>query len=299
MKKILAILTAAFVMLSATACTETTLDNQEEIEKIDLTNQTWVDCETLDDAEKLAGFDFSFSEDISNGYYPATAYRAVKDKIIETTYYEEESAYTVVILQAIGENSLTGFEDTKYDYVETVKDCGAEFTMNYKDEGVVLTTLSYQGYSYVIYTYDVMGWQGIYEIISEMTGVEHQTAENNEDEPTEGAPVVEEGRYIDDKPIEVGNIAGRYTGINYGECSVSIYTSMDEFSAEVGNVEITDKDGKILFAGRLMEVMTNKYEIYGTNANFSVYTDGETVNLDFYAGGEHEDYFTMVEAYVS
>ena len=45
--------------------------------------------------------------------------------------------------------------------------------------------------------------------------------------------------------------------------------------------------------------MDNKYEIKGTSADFTVYTDNEVINLEFYVDGKHEDYFTMVEPYIS
>ena len=129
--------------------------------------------------------------------------------------------------------------------------------------------------------------------------VNDDTDEGEEDEPSEGAPVVEDGRFIDDVAVAHGDIAGCYSGIEYGEASVSIYTDMEENAAEVGNVEITDKDGNVVYSGNLIYVMDNMYEIQGQDVDFTVYTDNGTINLEMYVNGAHADYFVMTEPYIS
>lgn len=133
----------------------------------------------------------------------------------------------------------------------------------------------------------------------EKNNIGSETGVDSEASVDMGAPVVENGRFIDDKAIPVLDIAGRYVGINYGDCIVSIYTDLEEFATEVGNVEITNQNGEVVYSGNLIQVMDNKYEIKGTSADFTVYTDNEVINLDFYVDGKHVDYFTMVEPYIS
>lgn len=133
----------------------------------------------------------------------------------------------------------------------------------------------------------------------EKNNIESETGVDSEASVDMGAPVVENDRFIDDKAIPVLDIAGRYAGINYSECVVSIYTDIEEFATEVGNVEITNQNGEVVYSGNLIQVMDNKYEIKGTSADFTVYTDNEVINLDFYVDGKHADYFTMVEPYIS
>lgn len=120
-----------------------------------------------------------------------------------------------------------------------------------------------------------------------------------DEEPMEGAPIVEDGRFIDDDVIDDLSVAGEYKGITYSSCVVSMYTDVDEYAAEVGNVLIIDDAGKTVCEGVLIKVMDNYYEISGTDFTISSYTDNETICLDLFEGNNNADYFVMVTPFIS
>lgn len=125
------------------------------------------------------------------------------------------------------------------------------------------------------------------------------TRADDDFEPTEGAPYAEEGRFIDEEPIADLDIAGRYSGIINGDCEISMYTDVEEYAVEVGNIIIYDQDAHVLYEDVLNKVMDNMYEIGTSGASISVYTDNGNIGLDFYVDGKNADYFIMVEHYES
>lgn len=119
-------------------------------------------------------------------------------------------------------------------------------------------------------------------------------------EPTEGAPVAREGQMINEQPIAPLDIAGSYEGIDGNAASISIYTSPEEDSIEVGNADFTDVDSEVIYTGVICQIADNLYELQSPDGvTFSVYTDGGIICLDMYVNGEHREYFTMIEHYVS
>lgn len=140
----------------------------------------------------------------------------------------------------------------------------------------------------------------IEETVSESVEAEAEAVseEAEEEEPTEGAPVAGD-RKIDEEPISTFDVAGLYNGIYYKECSLSMYTSFDDDSAMVGVMELIDENDAVVYSGEIICVMDNFYELYGEDVNFTVYTEDGNFGLDLYVNGEHVDYMTLVEHFVS
>jgi len=127
-----------------------------------------------------------------------------------------------------------------------------------------------------------------------------ETLEYDEEEPTEGAPYVEEGRFIDEEAIADLDIAGEYSGIQYGKCELSMYTDVEEGAVEVGNIVIYDENGNVVIESTVNKIMDNMYELGSEqNATITIYTDNETVCFELYENGEHSDYFVMTSPYIS
>lgn len=188
-----------------------------------------------------------------------------------------------------------------------------------KDQGITI----YEDHSFLVFgnTGDFIGvWYTINDGISldyengsnyctlvfdEMMNLknEHGVVFYNSNDPnlTFGEDVTEEttDRLIDANAIETANIAGKYYGLNYGECSISIYSSPSDNDA-VGTIDIYDTAGNMVFSEELYVEGTNMYFFsVSTAVDISVYTDNGTICLDLYQGGVHTDYFIMTEAYYS
>lgn len=122
-----------------------------------------------------------------------------------------------------------------------------------------------------------------------------ESVSTEEIEPTEGAPYVAEGQFIDEAPIADTDLAGRYNGINYPRCELSIYSYVDDGNVEVGNIVIYDDKDEPVYDGSINKMMDNFYEMSDRDVTISVYSDNGTINLDVFENGQHVDYFVMVE----
>lgn len=107
----------------------------------------WTTCDSLEDAEKLAGFEFTLptSEDIQ------ATYSAVEGQLIEVVY-DADGDDPLVVRKGVGSDDLSG-DYTTYD-VEGTLTVG-EITVNYKGESedVIHNAIWTSGdYSYSIYS---------------------------------------------------------------------------------------------------------------------------------------------------
>lgn len=124
------------------------------------------------------------------------------------------------------------------------------------------------------------------------------TTIEDDEESAEGAPAVPTGAFIDDKKVPYEDIAGSYNGIGSYEASISIYSS-PEAENIIGNIEITDESGNVIIYGELAPLVTNYYDISGSDYTMTVYTDNGNVCLETFKNGEHDNYFVMTEPYIS
>lgn len=334
MKKLLTYLLTLIMILSICACgaktedpaettaetaaAETTAANATEAETtaeeteepfVGMANP-WSDCKDIAEAEKIAGFTFSFRDVIGGGVYYATSYRAMEG-MIDVTYEPEggsQSAYTIRQAPATTED-ICG-DETQFSHDFTVDDAGIEeIRCRGTKDLLMICSFNYGDYSYVIYPADG-SFEETFYILGELTGVDPTlyALETNKDdypeesteaeEPVEGAPVVAEGRLIDEEPIAIQEIAGVYSGINYGDFTLNVYSSPENNVA--GNFEIMDKDGNTTqFMGEFSEYMTNYYGMTDSDVTFTVYSDNGNYGLDLYVDGKHADYFVMTSHFES
>lgn len=107
----------------------------------------WTTCDSLEDAEKLAGFEFTLptSEDVQ------ATYSAVEGQLIEVVY-DADGDDPLVVRKGVGSDDLSG-DYTAYD-VEGTLEVG-DITVNYKGESedVIHNAIWTSGdYSYSIYS---------------------------------------------------------------------------------------------------------------------------------------------------
>lgn len=268
----------------------------------------WSDCATLAEAEKIAGFSYQFGEAVDAGTFHAKTFRAMEGMIDVGYAADGDDACSLIIRQAAKTADDISGDETQYSHDFTVSDAGVEAVRcrGSKDE-LMVCSFDFNDSSFVIYPGDLT-YNEVFYVIGEMTGVDpevytdkpaEEIEEEYEEEPLEGAPVVEDSRLIDEAPIDALAIAGSYSGINLGTCSINMYTSPDEEYAAVGTVTITDDDENLLYEGEIMCVMNNFYELMGDDVNFTVYSDNGNYGIDLYINGEHADYFVMFEHYES
>jgi hypothetical protein len=118
MKKIIVIVLCAILALSLAACgakspaNSSASQSKEPVQGGDVTVQIpnpFVDCKTLDEAEKIAGFDITLPGRMPEGY-SQSAIRAVKNTMIEIIYNNGSDEIRI--------RKGTGSEDISGDYNE-------------------------------------------------------------------------------------------------------------------------------------------------------------------------------------
>ncbi|MFV0239795.1 MAG: DUF4367 domain-containing protein [Lacrimispora sphenoides] len=119
MKKMIAFALCAVMALSLAACSndkpEVKDDPQKQTSNVEIPSP-WVDCETIADAEKLAGFTVIHPKTIPDGYTQKTI-EAVKDDMIQIIYENGEDQ--IVFRQAKGSDDISG-DHTEYKESNTL-----------------------------------------------------------------------------------------------------------------------------------------------------------------------------------
>ncbi|MBR4743879.1 MAG: hypothetical protein IK082_06790 [Oscillospiraceae bacterium] len=153
MKKTIAILLAALLMLSAAACSQKTADGGDTPDdpgNVQIPNP-WVDCATLDEAAKLAGFDIAIPGSFEG--YPETVIQAMEKSMIQVMYFDgdpaAESSSMVMVRKGTGDGDISG-DYNEYPETETVQMHGADVTLR-GDKGLVCSAIwTWGGYSFAI-----------------------------------------------------------------------------------------------------------------------------------------------------
>lgn len=113
MKKIMIIFLSTAIVLSFTACKKapnaqesTTQENDKAVisENIGMPSPL-IDCNTMEEAEKLAGFTMSLPKNLPEGY-SIKLIQAIKDKLIQVFY--ENGDDELLIRKAVGKEDISG-----------------------------------------------------------------------------------------------------------------------------------------------------------------------------------------------
>lgn len=129
---------------------------QQDFGKMQIANP-WSGWDTLAEAEEAVGFPLGIPETVA-GSYVAKSYRTMSGELLESTYYDGD--YKVCVRKIKGEGQDCSGDYNTYSKVETVERGGGTITF-YIDEQqsrVGKTIISYDGYSWSLYTPD--GFRG-------------------------------------------------------------------------------------------------------------------------------------------
>jgi len=143
--RIAAFTLCAVVAFSATACTaqQKTTEVSSSSENVQIPNP-WVDCKTIEDAEKLAGFDFQLPETPDG--YTIDNISAIENDIIQVIYRNGDKE--ICIRKAAGVDDASGDYNT-YDTAVTkdIQDVSATLKGNKNEFKLAVWTSEEYAYS--------------------------------------------------------------------------------------------------------------------------------------------------------
>lgn len=171
MKKIICVLLCILTLISLTAC-----GKKNETEPIEGGNMQipnpFVDCTSLDEAAKLAGFDIAVPGNIEG--YPNKVYQAIKNELIQVLYFdgdpESENSSMVMVRKGTGKDDISG-DYNEYPENETVKMHGVDVTLKGENGLVFCATWTWNGYSFAIDADKGLSREAIENAIGEMVTV--------------------------------------------------------------------------------------------------------------------------------
>lgn len=139
MKKLIVILLCAVMALMLVAC------GGKSVTDLQIPNP-FVDCKTLEEAQKLAGFDIALPDNMPEGY-SRSAIRAVKDTMIEIIY--KNGGNEIRIRKGTGSEDISGAYN-EYTVTDTVTVGSLQVTMKGDDGKVNVATWVNGKYAFAI-----------------------------------------------------------------------------------------------------------------------------------------------------
>ena len=153
MKKQTVILLAALVIMLSAACSQQQTGSEslpESTGSVQIANP-WVDCVTLEDAARLAGFDIAIPGKFDG--YPNRVIQAIEKTMIQVMYYDgdpdAEGSSRVMVRKGPGSDDISG-DYNEYSEKETVNMHGVDVQLR-GDKGLVYSAIwTWDGYSFAI-----------------------------------------------------------------------------------------------------------------------------------------------------
>lgn len=148
-KKITKLTFFAGAALALGACSTNNSSNKEVPQKQESSHQIpspWVDLDSIEEAEKLAGFKFDFPNDILEGYSQKSI-EAVKNDIIQVTY--ENGTNEIILRQSKGDEDISG-DTNDYTETNTLELDGLNITTKGSNSKINTTIWSSNDFSYAI-----------------------------------------------------------------------------------------------------------------------------------------------------
>lgn len=149
MKKLIALTLCAVMALSVTACSTDKPGTKDEPEKVADNVQIpnpWVDCETIADAEKLAGFTVILPKTIPEGY-TQDSIEAVKDDSVQIIYKNGEEQ--ILFRQGKGSNDISG-DYNEYSDTKTLTICNLQVSIKGNNGKISVATWVNGEYTYAL-----------------------------------------------------------------------------------------------------------------------------------------------------
>lgn len=121
---------------------------EEESAQAEMANP-FIDCETIEDAQGIAGFLIDVPEDLKEWGYEDSWIQAVDDYLIQVCYLNKDEQ--ILVRKGKGEADVSGDYNT-YSYTETIELNGLEIERKGDGNTFNLATWTSGGYSYSIYS---------------------------------------------------------------------------------------------------------------------------------------------------
>ena len=153
MKKGIVVLLAALLIMSSAACSQQKVGSEslsEDPGSVQIVNP-WVDCATLEDAARLAGFDIAIPGKFDG--YPNRVIQAMERSMIQVMYYDgdpdAEDSSRIMVRKGLGSDDISG-DYNEYSEKETVNMHGADVQLR-GDKGLIYSAVwTWDGYSFAI-----------------------------------------------------------------------------------------------------------------------------------------------------
>ena len=180
MKKMFAILLSALMILSLAACSKGEPDDRRDPEGGNYPNEEgnvqignpWVDCATLDEAAKTAGFDIAIPGKFEG--YSNKVYQAIEKTMIQIFYYdgdpEAESSSRITVRKGTGSEDISG-DYNEYPEKETVQIHGIDVLVKGEKGLIYCATWTKDGYSFAIVADKGLTKEALSNAIEEMITV--------------------------------------------------------------------------------------------------------------------------------
>lgn len=153
MKRFICYMLCAFAVFSLSACGDKAGASGEPGSSAGSSNSTalsnpFVDCESLEEAVALAGFDMTAPAEIDSGYSQRLV-RGMKNELIELIYKNDDGENQIRIRKAVGGGDISG-DYNQYPETDTVALDSLQVTMKGADGAVNAATWTNGGYAYAI-----------------------------------------------------------------------------------------------------------------------------------------------------
>lgn len=174
MKKLIALVLTALMLTSLAACGQKTTDNgntSENMGTVQISNP-WVDCATLDEAAKLAGFDIAVPGKFDG--YPNKVIQAIEESMIQVMYFDgdpsAEDSSMVMVRKGTGDEDISG-DYNEYPEKETVSIHGVDVQLRGENGLVYSAIWTWNGYSFAINADKGLSRNALANAIEEMVTV--------------------------------------------------------------------------------------------------------------------------------
>lgn len=174
MKKAIALLLAALLALSLAACGQEKNEigaAAENAGNAQIPNP-WVDCATLDEAARLAGFDIAIPGKFDG--YPNQEIQAMEKSMIQVLYFDgdpaAETSSMVTVRKGTGSEDISG-DYNEYSEKETVQMHGVDVQIRGENGLVYSAIWTRDGYSFAITADKGLSRDALSDAIEEMVTV--------------------------------------------------------------------------------------------------------------------------------
>ncbi|MBO4385096.1 MAG: DUF4367 domain-containing protein [Clostridia bacterium] len=153
MKRFITILLAVLTAVSLAACAKKAPEGEKKPNdsgNVGIANP-WIDCDTLVDAAKLAGFDVTVPGKFEG--YPNKVYQAVEKSMIQVLYFDgdpaAETSSMIMVRKGTGSDDISG-DYNDYPEKGSVNVNGVDVSIKGKDGLIFNAVWTWEGYSFAI-----------------------------------------------------------------------------------------------------------------------------------------------------